>query len=230
MNKENDKMLKPQYGWVVSFFLPFTPWFAKFSVTHGVTANQVSWSSLAVFMVGLFFYFFHNDIFWFRFLATFLFCVGTFLDVLDGAVARLSKTQSKYGANLDAGIDLFRYNIFFMCVLFLFHFSTLDLVVLVAYVSLLNYSFIASFVGRHRSVAHITTNSDFEKFLPERYKKFCVKNRLLYNPFNLEDQLLFMFFVLGVLFQAEIVMLYVALFFRIINVIMVLSRKLVRRS
>jgi phosphatidylglycerophosphate synthase len=229
VSKSSEGVLKAQYGWTVSFLLPFTPYFARLAVEYRVSANQVSWSSLVVFMVGLFFYFFYNDFLLFRILAVFLFCVGTFLDVLDGAVARLSKTRSKYGANLDSGIDLFRYNIFFLSVFALFSLSVLDFFVLFLYVVLLNYSFIVLFVDRYNDIEHKTTNSDFGGMLPRWYRDFCTRYRLLYNPFNLEDQLLFLFFIVGVLFQVEVFMLYFALFFRLINVFLVIKNKLLGR-
>lgn len=226
---DNKEALKPQYGWTVSLFLPFTPKAAEVTANRGFTANQVSWVSLFVFIIGLAFYIYGRDEFIYRLLASAFFALGTFFDVLDGAVARYTETSSKYGSLLDSTIDLIRYNLFFASLLYLLDFNTYSILAFTVYVLLLNYSFITfiasvfSKTGRRDAKTH----GLYDEFIPPKYKYFCLKHKLLFNPFNIEDQLLFMFFILGVVFQIEILVLYICLFFRMIDVILILRRKFI---
>lgn len=226
MTTEKNDGLKPQYGWTVKLFLPVTPFFARLCVRLGVTANQVSWSSLFVFLIGLFFYVQYNDSLFFRCIAVVFFVLGTFLDVLDGAVARHSGTSSRYGALLDTVIDLVRYDLFFLAVYYLFNFNPLDTLVLSLYLLLLNYSFLSFIRQLYKGNNESTNRCLYDNFLPLRYKNFCLKHKILYNPLNLEDQLLFLFFVVGVIFQVEIIVLYIATAARLFDAFLILKQKL----
>lgn len=222
---KDEVSLKPQYGWTVSLFLPFTPYFAKKFVERGISANFTSWLSLFVFLIGLYFYVFYNEYIWARVIAVVFFMAGTFFDVLDGAVARLSATTSKFGSALDTVIDLIRYDLFFASLFFIYSPSTLDILFLLFYLLLLNYSFVSFLIKLKNDTPIQKTSSLYEPFLPDWYKSFCLKYRFLYNPLNLEDQLLFLFFVLGVLFKIELVVIYIAVFARLFDVYLVLRNR-----
>lgn len=228
MSSFNKEALKPQYGWIVSMCLPFIPSSAKFVSKRGLTANQVSWISLLIFSVGLGFYFFGRNDLIYRLIASIFFTLGTFFDVLDGAVARYTKTSSKYGSLTDAVIDLIRYNLFFACLYIVLDFDTTALLALFIYVLLINYSFISFILSLFSEAGRrpAKTSGLYDDFLPKNYKDFCLRNRLLYNPMNIEDQLVFMFFIVGVVFQIEIIILYICLFFRMIDVLLILRKKL----
>lgn len=221
--------LKPQYGWTVSLFLPFTPATAKFVSKYSITANQISWASLVVFILGLIPYILGQHDIGLRLTAAFLFTLGTFFDVLDGAVARYTKTASKYGALLDSVIDLIRYNLFFATMYFLISPQGITLLALALYAFLLNYSFITYYrsLFSKKGRRQPNTKGIYDQFLPLRYKQFCLKHSLLFNPMNIEDQLLFMFFIIGVVFQVEPVILYICLFFRLIDVVLILRKKII---
>ena len=61
--------LKKQYGWSVVILLPITPFFARLCNKFKISANLVSVSSLFVFLIGMYFYFFYNDNIFFRLIA-----------------------------------------------------------------------------------------------------------------------------------------------------------------
>lgn len=226
----NTNSLKPQYGWTVSVFLPIIPFFAKKFTKHGISANFVSWLSLIVFFIGLIpFYFFHDFIL-VRLFSVFCFILGTFLDVLDGAVARYQNKSSKFGSFLDTVIDLIRYDFYFLVIYFLYDFTKIDILALFLYVFLLNFSFI-NFLLKLFKNKKITKSVDFwERVIPKAYKEFCLKYKLLYNPFNLEDQLLFFFFIIGSLFKIELIILYIAVITRCLELSFIIFFKIIKRN
>lgn len=206
---------KSQYGWSVRLTLPVVPFLANKFFSWGVSANSVSWLSLVVFCVGLFFYFLSGDDYLFRFLAVLFFCFGTLLDVVDGFVARLSNSSGRAGAALDAGIDILRYNLFFAAVYFVAMPAGFVFYALIAYLVVVNLSFVKLFCNIIAGVPNRAVNSALESILPRGYLDFCKRNRLLYNPINLEDQLLLYIFVVGVLFSIELQMIVLCLIFRL---------------
>jgi len=71
---------------------------------RGITANQVTWAGTLLMLLQCALFLFHREL-W-------LFGVGIglteLLDDLDGAVARVSRTQTAYGAYLDAVTDRYK--------------------------------------------------------------------------------------------------------------------------
>lgn len=217
------KEFKPQYGWSVSLLLPITPTVANFFYRHHISANTVSWLSLAVFCVGLFFYIACDSVYC-RVAAVLLFTLGTLLDVVDGYVARLNFAKGNYGAYLDAGIDILRYNLFFIAVVYVNSLALIEILVVSLYVFLLNISFMKLFININRGRSNKFTNTLYEKHLPAHYKNFCLRYKLLHNPFNLEDQLLFFIFVIGVLFGWEVYVIGFCLIIRVMEVFYAISK------
>jgi phosphatidylglycerophosphate synthase len=195
--------LKPQYGWSVSAMLPFVPATGDFFLRYKVSANTVSWLSLVVFLVGLAGYALYPGSLAVRVMAVLCFAGGTLLDVVDGYVARKSGSSGKFGAYLDAGIDIFRYNLFLLVLLLVRLDGLANLVAVALYAVLLNISFYRVFRNIRLSQKSAPANLALGGVLPKWYRDFCLDKRLLYNPFNLEDQLLLYLFSIGVLFGVE---------------------------
>lgn len=221
---------KKQYGWSVRLLLPFTPWIATRFVNAGISAAQVSWLSLGVFLVGIFFYWLPQGGFASKVIAVAMFCCGTLLDVVDGYVARLSGTTGKKGAYLDACIDLIRYNLFLLAVYLWTDTDEYWTGIIFIYAAMVNLSFIKLFISIGAELDNKLSNSSLELILPRTYTNFCVKNKILFNPFNLEDQLLFFIFVVGVLFGVEIYMMGFCLGMRALEVVMIIYFKLSNKT
>jgi phosphatidylglycerophosphate synthase len=214
---------KPQYGWSVVALHPVTPPLARLFVRAGLSANAVSIASLLVFLPGLALYAIAHDSLIARIIVVVLFIISTLLDVVDGYVARLSGTAGKFGAYLDAGIDLFRYNVFFLTLFLLKVEASFEIAVLLLYVTLLNVSFMRLFIGIRVGRREQSVNKSLERVLPKSYRDFCLQYKLLYNPLNLEDQLLFLIFIVGVLLQIEMQMLMIGLAVRLMELGVVLG-------
>ena len=73
-------------------------------VSLNLTANNITWAGLILVLVNCLLYTIHESNFYFGLLLAFSFS----LDALDGAVARVSKSTSKYGGYLDAVIDRYQ--------------------------------------------------------------------------------------------------------------------------
>lgn len=73
-------------------------------VALNLTANNITWAGLILVLVNCLLYVFHESNFYFGLLLAFCFS----LDALDGAVARVTKSISKYGGYLDAVIDRYQ--------------------------------------------------------------------------------------------------------------------------
>jgi phosphatidylglycerophosphate synthase len=69
-----------------------------------LTPNNITWAGLFLILVNCLLYVYHGSNFYFGLLLAFIFS----LDALDGAVARVTKTTSKYGGYLDAVIDRYQ--------------------------------------------------------------------------------------------------------------------------
>lgn len=208
---------KAQYGWSVRFLLPITPPGARFFHRHGISANAVSVLSLVAFVLGLPFYVLGHDQFSARAFASFCFIAGTYLDVVDGYVARLSGAAGNGGAYVDAGIDVVRYNLFLASMYYVVPMPTGAVAALVVYGLLLNLSFVRLLRNIGKGPKIQQTNQVLEKVLPQRYKEFCWRWQLLYSPINLEDQLLFFLFVVAILFKLELAMIYCCTAVRLIE-------------
>jgi phosphatidylglycerophosphate synthase len=222
--------LKPQYGWSVAALLPITPAVSRFFVTRGVSANAVSWLSFVVFLAGLVIYLTWPDYFAARLVAVVCFIVGTLLDVVDGYVARATKSTGLSGAYLDAGIDIARYNVFLLAVYIVAVNKMADLAVLLVYTLLLNVAFFRLFRQIGAGANRRQGNAELGRWLPVQYREFCINRRLLFNPLNLEDQLVLYLFVIGVMFGREVEMLWFCLSVRLIEIAMLFIARMMRTS
>ena len=217
---------KVQYGWSVAALLPITPIVANFFHKRHFSADFVSVLSLVVFLPGLWIYYYYGDYRIARLITVFLFAVGTLLDIVDGYLARISGSGSLLGAYLDAGIDLIRYNLFFF-VLWLLEINTrFDSIIFICYVGLLNASFVKLYFSIRGQKPKAEVNTALNGLLPRWYSKFCLRNKLLFNPFSLEDQLLLYLFTLGILLHIELPMLIFCTSIRVLELAIFASIKL----
>ena len=73
-------------------------------VALNLSPNSITWIGLLLILGNCLLYVFHGSNFYFGLLLAFSFS----FDALDGAVARITKTSSKYGGYLDAVIDRYQ--------------------------------------------------------------------------------------------------------------------------
>ncbi|VFN01057.1 MAG: CDP-diacylglycerol--glycerol-3-phosphate 3-phosphatidyltransferase/archaetidylinositol phosphate synthase [Candidatus Kentron sp. G] len=76
----------------------------RFLVFLGLTPNQVTLLGLFLILVNCAFYVYHRSDFWFGLILAIVFT----LDALDGAVARITDSATKYGGYLDATADRYQ--------------------------------------------------------------------------------------------------------------------------
>lgn len=77
---------------------------AHLLVRAGIRPNQITWAGLALIALNCVLYPLHQDNLWFGLGLGFSFA----FDALDGAVARITKSTSKYGGYLDAVVDRYQ--------------------------------------------------------------------------------------------------------------------------
>lgn len=221
-SKTTESRLKQQYGWSIGMYLPLVPWVGNLMIKWRLSANAVSLLSFVAFGIGLVVYLQEFEGFVFRMAVVLLFAIGTLLDVVDGYVARVTATGGRGGAVLDAVLDVIRYNLFFGAVFILRDPNGVAAFAILLYAILVNISFARTvwraFKGRPRQQL---ANGEAGRFLPKWYREFCLRHRLLYNPFNLEDQLNLGLFVIGVLFQIEIAVVACCLVARVCETILI---------
>lgn len=210
---------KAQYGWSIALYRPIIPWLSQILMKCGFSANGVSWLSFFATCVGLVFYLGAGDTLLFRLTVVLWFALATALDVADGYVARLTHSAGRFGATLDAVLDLFRYNLFFIAVLIKHMPSLIWCGVVAVYAGLATLSLgrtaWRAYTGRARETL---ANEQWAVLLPKRYREFCLSRGLLYNPLNFEDQLNLVIFIAGVASGQELLAILVCLIARIFEV------------
>lgn len=191
---------KPQYGWSIVAYLPLTPRVGDIALKYQISADMVSLLSLLVFWAGLLVFAAAPDSASFRLIAVLCFAAGTLLDVVDGYVARKSGSAGPRGAIVDAAIDLIRYNSLFAFVALTEErlWVSAAIVAYAAFVSIALVNTIRSALSGQ--VKRKAANEALGRILPAAYVAFCLRNRLLFNPLNLEDQLNVAVLTVGVLF------------------------------
>lgn len=195
--------LKPQYGWVVAASLPATPPVGRLFIRMRVSANAVSLLSFVAFIPGLALYLWGSGSLWERLTIVACFALATLLDVVDGYVARETGTQSVFGAVLDAVVDMGKYGLYFVACILRHDLSPAWMAIIVLYAALVELTLIRVIWRAIRSKGkRAVVNAALGGILPQTYMAFCLRNKLLYNPLNLEDQMNF-FILVGILLKIE---------------------------
>jgi phosphatidylglycerophosphate synthase len=214
---------KGQYGWSIAFYLPFIPTATRAAIALNLSPNSISMLSFLFTSIALPLFVFTDRSIPIRILITLLLALGTFLDVLDGYVARANGNAGRFGAMLDAGLDLVRYNLFFFAVYIAAKLTPFQSASLLIYSLLVSASLFRTF-RRALSVKpkDMLASHAIESFLPSKYRAFCLSHRFLYNPLNIEDQLNLYIFGIAILFDIPGPMILLCLAARLSEIIFTL--------
>lgn len=196
--------LKPQYGWVVAVCLWPTPLVGRLFIKLRVSANAVSVLSFLAFLPGLILYMWGGGQWWERLAIVASFALATLLDVVDGYVARETRTQSAFGAVLDAIVDMAKYGLYFTACILRHDLTPAWIAIVALYAFLVELTLLRVIWRAVTSKRkHAVVNEALGDVLPKSYMAFCLRHKLLYNPLNLEDQLNFFIMVVGILLVIE---------------------------
>ena len=163
-------------------------------VALNLSANNITWAGLILILVNCLLYVFHKNNFYFGLLLAFCFA----FDALDGAVARVTKTTSKYGGYLDAVIDRYQELAIYFTIAYVNEYWLAGFVAITG-------SFLVSY-NKARTAVEIPIDNDKWPDLTERFERIIlICTGLILEPaivlpdYLKYDFLFYMVLVIGIL-------------------------------
>ena len=131
-------------------------------VALNLSANNITWAGLFLVLVNCLLYVFHENNFYFGLLLALSFA----FDALDGAVARLTKTASKYGGYLDAVIDRYQELAIYLTIAYVNDYWVAGFLAITG-------SFLVSY-NKARTAVEISIDNDKWPDLTERFERIIL--------------------------------------------------------